>query len=189
MSRKLVYWFSQIGVVLSCTLIVACGGGGGGGAAGVGGTNTPDTSATSPITPEVQRGLNWSDAATWGGTKPVAGAAVLVPAGMRLLLDEDTPALGALTIEGELIFKSDTTAQLRASTIMVRTNGALRAGTALAPFTGRATITLTSMDSTASLTGMGTRGNFGQQWWQIRTIWQSTNSRLDAPKCPRTSGQ
>lgn len=158
MSRKLVYWFSQIGVVLSCTLIVACGGGGGGGAAGVGGTNTPDTSATSPITPEVQRGLNWSDAATWGGTKPVAGAAVLVPAGMRLLLDEDTPALGALTIEGELIFKSDTTAQLRASTIMVRANGALRAGTALAPFTGRATITLTSMDSTASLTGMGTRG-------------------------------
>ena len=53
------------------------------------------TPAPSPI-------LLWSDPATWGGRKPVAGAAVLVPSNMKIVLDENTPALGDLTIEGEL---------------------------------------------------------------------------------------
>jgi hypothetical protein len=102
----------------------------------------------------------WSDPATWGGTKPVAGAAVVIPAGMEVVLDENTPDLGPLTIEGSLVFKDAVTAELKASVIMVRSAGALRAGSASAPFTGRATITLTATDTAAdpSGMGMGTRG-------------------------------
>jgi G8 domain/Peptidase inhibitor family I36 len=102
----------------------------------------------------------WSDPATWGGSKPVAGAAVVIPAGMDVVLDENTAALGPLTIEGSLTFKEAVTAELRAASVVVRGAGALRAGTASAPFTGRATITLTDTSTAADPTGMGmgTRG-------------------------------
>ena len=102
----------------------------------------------------------WSDRATWGGSKPVAGAAVLVPSNMKIVLDENTPPLGDLTIEGELSFQPGVTAELSAATIRVQKTGALRAGSLTTPFTGRATITLTSVDNAASAvaSGMGTRG-------------------------------
>ena len=104
--------------------------------------------------------LLWSDRATWGGKKPVAGAAVLVPSNMKIVLDENTPALGDLTIEGELSFLPGVTAELSAATIRVRKTGVLRAGSLTTPFTGRATITLTSLDNVASAvaSSMGTRG-------------------------------
>ena len=52
------------------------------------------------------------------------------------------------------------TAELSAATIRVQKTGALRAGSSTTPFTGRATITLTSVDNAASAvaSGMGTRG-------------------------------
>lgn len=104
--------------------------------------------------------MNWSDPATWGGSKPVAGAAVVVPAGKTIVLDESTPALGLLTIDGNLVFKDAVTAELRASAVLVRATGSLRAGTATAPFTGRATVTLTDTKTAADPSGkaMGTRG-------------------------------
>ncbi len=104
--------------------------------------------------------LLWSDSATWRGSKPVAGAAVLVPANMKIVLDENTPALGNLTIEGEISFQPGVTAELSAATIRVQKTGALRAGSATAPFTGKATITLTSQDmaGSAAAGSMGTRG-------------------------------
>ena len=102
----------------------------------------------------------WSDPATWGGGKPVAGANVLVPSNMKIVLDENTPALGDVTIEGEISFQQGVTAELSAATIRVLRTGALLAGSSTVPFTGRATITLTSQDNAASAVaaGMGTRG-------------------------------
>ena len=110
------------------------------------------------VPPVPSTGALWSDPATWGGTKPGAGASVFIPAGKQVVIDENTPALGELTIEGELLFKPAIAAELSADVIRVQRGGALRAGTASAPFTGLATITLRSTDIAASATGMGTRG-------------------------------
>ncbi len=122
--------------------------------------NTVPPGGSSPVVATPKTVLLWSDAATWGGSKPVAGAAVLVPANMKIVLDENTPALGDLTIEGEVSFLAGVTAELSAATIRVQKAGALRAGSSTTPFTGRATITLTSQDtaSSAAAGSMGTRG-------------------------------
>ena len=77
---------------------------------------------------------------------------------MQVLIDEDTPALGALSVEGELTFKSGVNAELRADVVRVRAGGALRAGSASTPHAGRATITLTATDMSQDAAGMGTRG-------------------------------
>lgn len=102
----------------------------------------------------------WSNPATWGGTKPPAGAAVVVPAGMNLVLDETTASLGPVTIEGTLRWRDAVTAELRARSIVVRGSGALLAGSATERFKGLATVTLTDTVTTADPTGMGmgTRG-------------------------------
>ena len=77
---------------------------------------------------------------------------------MRILLDEDTPALGPLTIEGELTFKSGSNVELRADVVRVRAGGALRAGSATTPHQGRATVTLGATNMNDDSAGMGTRG-------------------------------
>jgi hypothetical protein len=100
----------------------------------------------------------WSDPATWGGVKPVAGAAVQIPPGMHVVLDESPPALAGVTIDGELSFKTDANVELQADWIRITASGALRAGAAGAPLTGTATITLKASDPTQSISGMGTRG-------------------------------
>src|SRR5687767_5126736 len=46
----------------------------------------------------------WSDPATWNGSKPVDGQEVVIPEGIEIILDENTPALGGLLIEGKLTF-------------------------------------------------------------------------------------
>ena len=122
---------------------------------------TQQASTAKPIAPPAPKNVMlWSDRATWGGSKPVAGAAVLVPSNMKIVLDENTPALGDITIEGELSFQPGVTAELSAATIRVQKTGVLRAGSLTTPFTGHATITLTSLDNAASAvtSSMGTRG-------------------------------
>src|SRR5688500_889666 len=47
----------------------------------------------------------WSDPLAWGGVKPGPGDIVLVGSGVRLLLDEDTPALGGVLLRGTLEFE------------------------------------------------------------------------------------
>lgn len=116
--------------------------------------------ATGPVAP-VSDTFYWSNPATWGGSKPVAGADVLVPAGMKLVLDESTPALRLLTIEGELSVRAALKADLIAAAIVVQGPGAaLRAGSASARFTGTLAITLTDTNLAGDVTGMGmgTRG-------------------------------
>ncbi len=86
--------------------------------------------------------LRWSDAATWGGEVPGAGAEVVVPTGATVLLDTDTAALGNLAIEGTLRFAA-ADVELKAAAIQVR--GALLIGSAAEPHKHRATITLSGV--------------------------------------------
>ncbi len=105
-----------------------------------GATPAPPAPGTPAPTPDP--GLTserWSDAATWGGSVPGENAAVTIPAGKRVLLDVNPPALRSLTVEGELIVENrDLT--LTVGWIMVR--GLMEMGTPDAPYTANATITL-----------------------------------------------
>jgi hypothetical protein len=95
--------------------------------------------------------LRWSDAATWGGVVPGAGAEVVVPTGATLVLDTDTADLGNLRIEGTLRFAA-ADVELRAAAIQV--SGALLIGSANAPHLNRATVTLTGAPPSGSNNGV-----------------------------------
>jgi PKD repeat protein len=98
----------------------------------------------------------WSEAAAWpGGVKPVAGQAVTIPMGEHVVLDEDTPALGGLTLLGTLEFARRDLA-LTADWIML--HGALQVGSEEFPFFDQAVITLAADDPAEDVMGMGTRG-------------------------------
>jgi hypothetical protein len=109
---------------------------------------TPAAPAT-PTTPIVvpSDALRWSNPATWGGTLPGAGAQVVVPAGRTIILDTNTPSLGALSIQGTLVFE-DRDVALTAASIQV--GGALSIGSAARPFVSKATITLTGAPAAAN---------------------------------------
>lgn len=113
-------------------------------------------SCRSAVTPpdECPTCAAWSDPATWGGAVPVAGQDVVIPAGLDVLLDEDTPALGSLTIHGSLRFARRDLA-LTADWVMV--HGTLAIGSEAQPFTQHAVITLTGSPG-ENVMGMGTRG-------------------------------
>ncbi|MEK8033939.1 G8 domain-containing protein [Ideonella sp. DXS29W] len=114
-------------------LLAACGGGGGDGTEETG--NTPDQQAQAAGTP-----VNWSDPKTWGGTVPPNGASVVIPAGKTVVLDTATAKLADLRIDGVLTF-AEKDVSITSGAITV--SGTMQAGTAAAPFTHRATITLT----------------------------------------------
>lgn len=99
--------------------------------------------------------LLWSDPATWGGTKPVAGEDVTIPQGVHILLDENTPNLGGLTIHGTLEFDRQ---NINLTTGWIMVMGRLEVGTEAEPFEQQAIITLTDENTAASIMGMGTRG-------------------------------
>lgn len=82
----------------------------------------------------------WSDPATWGGAKPIAGEQVVIPDDAHIILDENTPALSVLTINGTLEFARQNL-NLTADCIVV--NGTLEIGTEAQPFEQKAILTLT----------------------------------------------
>ncbi|MCB1215050.1 MAG: right-handed parallel beta-helix repeat-containing protein, partial [Deltaproteobacteria bacterium] len=101
--------------------------------------------------------LQWSNASTWGGRVPQAGDTVLIPQGARVVLDQDTPDLAGLTIEGTLEFAPQDI-QLTADWILVM-GGQLIIGSEETPYEHQATITLDATDTTEEVMGhMGTRG-------------------------------
>jgi hypothetical protein len=97
----------------------------------------------------------WSDPDTWGGTRPVDGDEVTIPAGMRVVLDEDSADLAGLNIDGELIFARK---DLNLTTRWIMVHGALRVGSPEAPYRHRALISLTATNQFETIMGMGTRG-------------------------------
>lgn len=98
----------------------------------------------------------WSDETTWGAEgKPTEGEEVVIPEGDYVILDENPPNLGGLTINGVLAFDRQNL-ELASEWIMV--NGMLRIGTEHVPFEQKAVITLNDLDTAASVMDMGTRG-------------------------------
>ena len=97
----------------------------------------------------------WSNPATWGGTKPVAGDLVTIDANKHIILDENPPVLSGLTINGKLEFARQNVS-LTSQWIIVM--GELHIGSVAAPFLQKATITLNGTDTNQSIMGMGTRG-------------------------------
>lgn len=96
----------------------------------------------------------WSDPKVWpSGKVPVAGEAVVIPAGKVVMLDVSPPALKSVYISGTLKF-AQSDLELTAGYIMVH-DGSLQIGSAQIPFTKQATITLTGTDTGADPLGMG----------------------------------
>jgi hypothetical protein len=55
--------------------------------------------------PDFTYAFRWSDPATWGGDiPPIDGDAVYFPKGMVLLVDQSTPNLNSIIVEGSIIF-------------------------------------------------------------------------------------
>jgi hypothetical protein len=119
----------------------------------VGGTPTPTTTGA-PAQPQGTLS-NWSDPATWGGQLPGPAAAVIVPAGRTVLLDQDATVAG-LTVEGELRF-ADKDIALTTGHVLVQGSGVLRIGDEARPYVRQALITLTGPSSTQNIDGMGTK--------------------------------
>ncbi len=104
----------------------------------------------------------WSDLATWRSMgyqgRPTAGAVVMIPAGKKIVLDQSTPALGGVVVEGELRL-AEMRVELKSEYVMVHSGGTFVAGTKddpIDPF-NQATITLTGNDPTKNVMGMGTK--------------------------------
>jgi len=94
----------------------------------------------------------WSDSATWTaigrtGGKPTAGTNVTIPWQYHVLLDEATPALTNVWVEGRLTFEdkgAESTSEvvLSAAQVIVRHEGRLTVGSLSAPYEGNARIRL-----------------------------------------------
>jgi len=83
----------------------------------------------------------WSLLDTWANQEPpIADALVSIPDGQAIMLDEDTPILLILTVEGVLVF-DDKDIHLQATYIWVK-GGTMEIGTEARPFLHRALITL-----------------------------------------------
>lgn len=107
------------------------------------------------VTPSTTDYKLWSDPATWNGSKPIAGQDVVIPHGLNILLDENPPALGSITIDGNLKFDRKDL-NLNAKWILV--HGGLHIGTETEPFQQKAIITLTADNVNENVMQMGTRG-------------------------------
>ena len=101
---------------------------------------------------------NWSDPASWPNHKvPAAGDKVTIGRDKDVVLDVSSPALGGLSIDGKLSFSNNADLELTSEWIMV--HGELAIGTDAAPYTRKATITLTdNVKGEDVMGGMGDRG-------------------------------
>jgi hypothetical protein len=84
----------------------------------------------------------WSDARTWGGdASPIEGDSIYVPKGMTLLVDESTPLLGSVIVEGKIKFADEADMTFDCHHFLVM-NGEFEAGTEDSPYQHQLTFTL-----------------------------------------------
>ncbi len=101
-----------------------------------------------PAAPYVGAVGDWSNPTTWGGTKPTAGSAVTIGSGQTVTLDEDTPALGKVTIATGGVLQVKQGANVRMTCTAVElTGGTFLCGTEATPFAGKFRLTLTGAES------------------------------------------
>ena len=102
----------------------------------------PSTSTARSNCPHLDSGLrNFHDASAWpSGRIPVAGEAVTIPAGLRMLLTRDAGAVfGRVTIpsSAQLIIGENSTNGVALSATGIVVEGALKAGSATVAFSTR----------------------------------------------------
>ncbi|XP_043545299.1 PKHD1 like 1, tandem duplicate 1 [Chiloscyllium plagiosum] len=85
----------------------------------------------------------WSSRYTWGGdTPPEAGSLVVITRGQTILLDQSTPVLKMLVIQGGTLVFDEADIELQAENILITDGGVFQIGTESAPFKHKAIITL-----------------------------------------------
>ncbi|KAL4228553.1 Fibrocystin-L [Mactra antiquata] len=85
----------------------------------------------------------WSSSFTWGGGPlPEAGDFIVIPSGMTILLDTDTPVLSFLLIQGGKLIFDEKDVELQSKVIMITDGGLFQVGTEEVPFQHKAIITL-----------------------------------------------
>ena len=105
---------------------------------------TVQPEASSYEASEISKPLYWSDPLTWktlGTGVPTDGDVVVIPKGIHIILDQDTPHLEGLRIDGVMELDEKDLA-LTADYILVK--GLFQIGTESKPFAHKATITLTT---------------------------------------------
>ncbi|XP_040210574.1 fibrocystin-L-like [Rana temporaria] len=85
----------------------------------------------------------WSSKYTWGGdSPPEEGSMAVITKGQTILLDQSTPVLKMLLIQGGTLVFDEADIELRAENILITDNGVMQVGTEAAPFQHKAIITL-----------------------------------------------
>jgi G8 domain len=98
----------------------------------------PAPAPTKP--PVVTAELRWSDAATWGGALPGAGADIVIPAGRTILVDTNPAAIRALRVEGTLKFDQR---DINLTAASINVTGSFQIGSPSEAYRHKAVITLT----------------------------------------------
>lgn len=107
--------------------------------------------------PDFFYAFRWSDPATWGGDiPPIDGDAVYVPVGMVLLVDQSTPNLKTIIVEGSIIFADEGEMVIETGSIIVNF-GVFRAGTEQVPYTNKLTFLLHGDYYDKQLPGFGNK--------------------------------
>ncbi|XP_041625547.1 fibrocystin-L isoform X2 [Vulpes lagopus] len=85
----------------------------------------------------------WSSNFSWGGkSPPEEGSLVVITKGQTVLLDQNTPILKMLLIQGGTLIFDEADIELQAENILITDGGILQIGTEASPFQHRAVITL-----------------------------------------------
>lgn len=111
----------------------------------------------SKTVPDFFYAFRWSDPATWGGDiPPIDGDTVYVPAGMVLLVDQSTPNLQTIIVEGSIIFADEGEMVIETGSIIVNF-GVFRAGTEKVPYQNKLTFLLHGSFYDKQLPGFGNK--------------------------------
>ncbi|WP_396612531.1 G8 domain-containing protein [Haloferax sp. S1W] len=97
----------------------------------------------------------WSEPETWGGSTPSAGDEVTIGPDKHVVLDQNTPNLSGVTVQGVLEFKDGAYRELTSDYVLAEGDGMLRIGTESDPFQSKAVITLTGTETDESIRGSG----------------------------------
>ncbi|XP_007188845.2 fibrocystin-L isoform X1 [Balaenoptera acutorostrata] len=85
----------------------------------------------------------WSSNFSWGGAlPPEEGSLVVITKGQTILLDQNTPILKMLLIQGGTLIFDEADIELQAENILITDGGVLQIGTEASPFQHKAVITL-----------------------------------------------
>ncbi|XP_075406661.1 fibrocystin-L [Tenrec ecaudatus] len=85
----------------------------------------------------------WSANVSWGGkSPPEEGSLVVISKGQTILLDQSTPILKMLLIQGGMLIFDEADIELQAENILITDGGVLQIGTEASPFQHKAVITL-----------------------------------------------